>query len=297
MNKKPKVVALGEILWDIFPDKKCLGGAPLNFVYHCQNLGLDATIVSAIGRDVLGEEILQNADRLGINTDHIQKTIHPTGTVQVEVDASGQPTYQIVENVAWDNISFDPKMAALAKSTDVFCFGSLASRCEKTKSSLLSFIEKLPKEASVIFDINLRQNYYSKKLLFELLSACNVLKINDEELLILQGLLEVETSTTESLLLETLLQKFDLKLIVLTKGSKGSLLFSENEMHEFSTSPVTIEDTVGAGDSFTAVVCFGLLNNWSLEKINTSASRLAAFVCSRSGATPKIKDIWEILKT
>jgi len=293
MNNNTKIIAIGEILLDIFPNKKCLGGAPLNFVYHCKSLGLDAGIVSAVGKDDLGEEILARVQELDIDTQYIQKLDFETGTVSIELDRKGQPNYEIVQDVAWDNIIFKDKLKSLAYKTGVFYFGSLACRSEITKEAIFKFIERLPKDAIKICDINIRQNYYSKELILKLLSVANILKINDEEIEVLKGFFS-SSKRDEKVFLKELREEFDLRLIILTRGSDGSLLFAKDEENEFVAKEITVKDTVGAGDSFMAASCYGILNDWTLEKINRVANNLAGCVCLYSGATPKIENIRKI---
>lgn len=296
MNKKPKVVAIGEVLWDVFPDKKCLGGAPLNFLYHCKIFDMDVTLISAIGEDDLGTELLSKMGKLNVSDKYIQKSSFPTGTVQVKLDEMGQPSYEIIQRVAWDNIVFSAVFKKIAKETDIFYFGSLACRDLVTRSTIFQFAKNLPKEVVKICDVNIRQNYYSKELIVELLKLANVLKINDEELEIIEEFFSASQGEDEKTFLRNLLEDFDLELIILTRGEKGSLLLSKDEEGEFVTKPVIVSDTVGAGDSFAAAICYGLLNGWSLARMNVAANKLASFVCTQIGATPKIENIWDIIE-
>lgn len=296
MNKKSKVVAMGEALWDIFPDKKCLGGAPLNFLYYCRKFDVDVNLVSAVGGDELGAELISKMKEHDINDKYLQKSAFSTSTVQIKLDKTGQPSYEITENVAWDNIIFKEELIELAEKTSIFYFGSLACRNLITKSTIFQFAKKLPKEAIKICDVNIRQKYYSKELLAELLELADVLKINDEELVIMKDFFNISREIDEKTFLRKLLDKFGLKLIILTKGEKGSLLFSKDEENELATELVVVSDTVGAGDSFAAVICYGLLNGWSLAKMNSVASKLASFVCMQAGATPKIENVWDIIE-
>ena len=295
MDKNKKVVAIGEILWDIFPDKKHLGGAPCNFAYHCKQLGLDSAIVSAVGRDDLGGEIIENVKKLELDDKFIEKNNFPTGTVNVTLD-NGQPEYEIVENVAWDNINFKNNLKELAKNTQVVCFGSLASRLSnETSKTVEKFIELLSDDVVKIFDINLRQNYYSKDLIENFLNLANVLKINEEEINIVKDLFKWKDLSEDDILIR-FYDEFKLDLIVLTKGCEGSILFDGKIKSEGMVNKVdNFVDAVGAGDSFTAVVAYGLINDWNLEKINKIANKMAALVCSSSGGTPKIDNIEEIL--
>ena len=295
MNQNKKIVAIGEILWDIFPDEKHLGGAPCNFTYHCKQLGLDSVIVSAIGKDELGDEIIDNVKKLGLDDKFIERVDFPTGTVQVTLN-NGQPSYEIVKNVAWDNIAFRDDLKELAKNTQVVCFGSLASRLSnKTSETVQKFIGLLTDDVIKIFDINLRQHYYSKELIEKFLNLANVLKINDEEIKVVAELFDWK-DLNEDETLKKFCNEFDLNLVVLTKGEQGSVLFNGEVKSVGKVVKVdNFVDAVGAGDSFTAVVAYGLLAKWSLDKINKVAGDVAAFVCSRSGATPEMEDISKFL--
>lgn len=290
-NSAPVVVGIGEILWDVFPNGKQLGGAPANFAYHTKSLGSRSFVVSSVGDDSLGEEIFQVLDSLGLSRKYVDAiSDRPTGTVTVEVDGDGKPEYVIHEDVAWDNIALSDDLIELAKSADAVCFGSLAQRCKVSRETINTFLENTRPECLRVFDINLRQNYFSFGLIEQALGHANVLKLNDEELPVVSKMFGFDGSEEEQL--QSILKKFDLSLIVLTKGSDGSLLYSENEQ---SFSPCEkiekIADTVGAGDSFTASVVMGLLNNRPLENINAFANKVAAFVCSQHGATPVLPDV------
>ncbi len=296
MNSNKKIVAIGEILWDIFPNKKHLGGAPFNFAYHCKQLGLDPVVISAIGEDKLGNEIIKNVKKANLDDKFIERINFPTGTVQVSL-SNGQPEYEILENVAWDNIGFKEEFEELAKNTGVVCFGSLASRSfNKTSKTVEKFLKLLSNDTIKIFDINLRQHYYSKELIEKFLKLSDVLKINDEEIEIVVDLFGWK-ELDEDELLNKFYKEFDLNLIILTKGNKGSVLFDrENKSEQSALKVENFADAVGAGDSFTATVAYGLINDWDLEKINIVANKVAAIVCSNAGGTPELSNIKEILQ-
>ncbi|MHC4962848.1 MAG: carbohydrate kinase family protein [Planctomycetota bacterium] len=281
----PLTVGLGEILWDMLPHGKLLGGAPANFAYHCHALGADAKVLSAIGDDQLGREIIDELNARQVNIDYIDTNSHPTGTVDVLVGNNGDAHYTINEDVAWDFIGLPEKAEKLARRCDAVCFGSLAQRSAVSQKSIRAFLSKTKPDCLRVFDINLRQNYYSADIIESSLQAANVFKLNDDELKVLQGLLKLPNSTNAAL--AELLQRYQLNNIALTKGSAGSTMMNKEKIHNSPSIPVEVQDTVGAGDSFTAMMVMGLLAGLSLDKINQLAGRLAAFVCSQSGATPK----------
>lgn len=289
MNNNPVVAGIGELLWDVLPEGKQLGGAPANFGYHAFQAGCQACVISAIGADNSGDEILQRFDELGLDKTYVQQTgTFPTGTVTVSLDDNGIPSYIIHENVAWDHIAWNPSLEALAKNVDAVCFGSLAQRNPESRQTILNFLKSTKADCIRVFDINLRQSFYSRDIIYQSLELSTILKLNDDELPVVAGLLGI-TGTDEELLMQ-IHQMFDLKLIALTKGAKGSVLFTEKEQTVMEVPKVDIADTVGAGDSFTAVLVAGLLQNHDLKQIHEKATRVAAFVCTQKGATPKIPE-------
>jgi fructokinase len=286
-SKKPVIIGLGEILWDIMPDGKMLGGAPANFAYHCKQLGADSKVVSAVGDDELGKEILAKTSSLGLGTEHIQvNTSKNTGYVSVKIDNEGHPTYIIHENVAWDFIEITEKTAKLFSKAEAVCFGSLAQRSQVSRNSILSYLRSTHTDCIKVFDINLRQEYFSKELIESYLYIANILKINDDELKVISSMFNL--GKTENQKIEKLLSEFDLKLVALTKGEAGSSLYTPNEISSLHTPKVKVMDTVGAGDAFTAALIVGLLNDMELNRIHKLASEISAFVCTRKGATPLI---------
>ena len=283
-----KVAGIGELLWDMLPQGKQLGGAPCNFAYHAFKSGCKPFVISALGADSLGIEILDRFDKLDLNKNFVQQTDDfPTGTVNVSLDASGIPSYIIHENVAWDNIGWNSSLETLAKSVDAVCFGSLAQRNPVSRQTILNFLNATRTDCLRVFDINLRQAFYSENIIVQSLELANILKLNEDELSVVAELLELQGNDEE--LLKQLMQKFSLKLIALTKGDKGSVLLTENDQSVMEVPKVKIADTIGAGDSFTAVLVAGLLQNQELKRIHKIANQVAAFVCTRNGAMPKYK--------
>jgi fructokinase len=285
--KQSKVIAgIGELLWDLFPEGKRLGGAPLNFSYHCHQLGAAAYPVSAVGRDAPGEEILQVIDGKKLPADYVETVDYPTGTVKVSLDEKGKPSYEICEGVAWDHIAWSPAMEELAAKADAVCFGSLAQRGEASRAAIQRFLESMRPEALKIFDVNLRQAFFSKEIIEASLDRANLLKLSDEELPVVADMFGITGSTDECL--EVARERFDLTLIAYTRGPEGSLLLTADEKSDHPGCPGEAVNTVGAGDSFTAALCMGRLAGNPLAEINDHANRVASFVCSRDGATPRL---------
>ena len=281
------LVGLGEILWDMLPEGKQLGGAPANFAYHAKELGAKGLVVSCLGNDELGKEILNLLEQLGLNSDYIAVNgEHPTGTVTVKLDENGKPDYTIHENVAWDYIPFSNRLSELAPIVDAVCFGSLCQRCEVSRRTVREFLAATKPACLRIFDINFRQSYFDVETVEALLKISNVLKINDEELLVLARMLGITGAERE--ILTGLTECFSLKLIALTKGDKGSCLFADDKISDHPGFTVEVADSVGAGDAFTAALAVGMLQGNQLDDINEHANRVASFVCSKNGATPKL---------
>ncbi len=283
MNAQKKViVGIGEILWDMLPTGKALGGAPANFAYHAKRLGEDGWAVSAIGNDALGREIMEIVMEKGLRN-LISVTSRPTGTVQVSLDAKGVPSYTIMEDVAWDNIPFTPQMAALASRADAVCFGSLVQR-GNSRDSVLRFLRAMRPEALRVFDINLRQHYYSKEVIDESLQLSDILKINDEEIRIVAELFGLGGDDTAAC--RALIERYGLKLVILTRGADGSEVITADEAIPQAVGQVEVVDTVGAGDSFTAAFVVAYLRGDSLADAQRLANETAAYVCSCKGAMP-----------
>jgi fructokinase len=284
------LIGIGEILWDEFPGSKRLGGAPANFAFHAGQLGGRGMIISSIGDDLPGREIQALLDEHQTTYLLPVDPHHPTGRVSVTTDAKGSPKYLIHENSSWDFLSFEPAFLEAAGHADVVCFGTLAQRHPVSGHTIREFIRATKQNCLKILDVNLRQHYYSKKILSDLLDLTDILKLNQEELDILRTMFTGTMSLSkgdETVCLEELIQLFDLDMIALTRGKNGSRLFVDRQRDSvYSSNPVKVVDTVGAGDSFSAVVALGALKGFSLDRINRLANTVAAFVCSQKGATP-----------
>jgi fructokinase len=287
-NRKFLVVGLGEILWDMLPGGKQLGGAPTNFAYHSHVLGVEGVVASCVGQDELGKEIIESLTGLGLSTDYIAiDGARPTGTVTVEVDSEGKPEYTIHEDAAWDFIPSSPELLELAAQADAVCFGTLSQRSATSQETVRQFLDATNSGCIRVYDINLRQHYYSKEIIDDMLKRAEVLKLNDDELPVVASLLGI--AGDDNAVLGSILKRYGLLLIVLTMGGDGSLLFADGEISTCQIfNPVEIADTVGAGDAFTAAVTTGLLHGKKLDEINKFANRLAGFVCTQNGATPKV---------
>jgi fructokinase len=287
---KPVIVGIGEALWDVLPEGKKIGGAPANFAYHVSQFGLDSLVISAIGKDKLGEEIIENFNEKKL-TYHLPEVDYPTGTVQVEIDQVGVPQYNIKENVAWDNIPFTKELEKIAKHTRAVCFGSLAQRSVVSRNTILSFLDAMPKDDDVlkVFDINLRQGFYSKEIICESLRRCNILKINDEELVTvsrLKGYPGIDLQDKCWILLG----KYNLKMLILTCGVNGSYVFTPGNVSFQPTPKVEVADTVGAGDSFTATFISSIIKGLPVEEAHKKAVQVSAYVCTQNGAMPVLPE-------
>jgi fructokinase len=287
-NQERTVVGLGELLWDLLPSGKQLGGAPANFAYITSLLGDRGIPASRLGEDALGAEAIRRLNKLALSTEFIQKDAnHPTGTVKVEVDESGQPRFEISEAVAWDFLEWTPQWQKLAEQADAVCFGSLAQRSECSRSTIRSFLAA-SHSAVRVFDANFRQHFYTTEVFAESLKLATVVKLNHEELPRIVSMFGLEHRGEEDSV-RCLLSRYELKLVCVTRGDKGSLLASADEFDEHPGFQVKVADTVGAGDAFTAAMIHGYLRGTSLAEINETANRVGAWVASQSGAMPALK--------
>jgi len=280
------VVGMGEALWDVLPEGKKIGGAPANFAYHVSQFGLPSCVVSAIGDDALGKEIIENFTSKGLDQ-LIEEVPYPTGTVQVEIDQTGIPLYDIKENVAWDNIPYTEHLDALAKRTKAVCFGSLAQRNVVSRETINHFLDTMPKDddSLIVFDVNLRQGFYNKEILCKSMQNCNILKINDEELITVSRMFGYPGIDLQDKCW-ILLGKYNLKMLILTCGINGSYVFTPGNVSFQPTPKVEVADTVGAGDSFTAAFIASILKGKSVTEAHTIAVKTSAFVCTQKGAMP-----------
>lgn len=282
-----KIIGMGEVLWDLLPSGRQMGGAPANFACHARALGAEARVISRVGNDELGREVLARLQNLGVATDSIEvDPVLPTGTVGVEIAPDGQPQFHIHENVAWDAIQGEaPGRKAVAEARAV-CFGTLAQRSAKSRESIRSLVAETPRVALRILDVNLRQHYYSREIIQESLALANVLKISDAELPRVAEMFNL--SCDDRAQLAQLAERFQLRAVAFTRGRNGSLLFCDGRWAEHAGVPAQVVDTIGAGDSFTAAMTIGLLSGWPIDEVNLRANEVAAFVCSQVGATPAL---------
>lgn len=289
-NTENLIVGLGEALWDILPEGKKLGGAPANFAYHTRQFGFNSIAVSAVGEDKLGDETLAALDGKGLKYS-MARVPYPTGTVQVMLDDNGIPTYNIRENVAWDNIPFTPELETIARGCRAVCWGSLAQRNIVSRTAIHRFLDSMPDGDGrlKIFDVNLRQNFYSEEVLCDSLRRCNVLKINDEELVLIGRMFGYPGLDMRNKCW-LILGKYNLDVLVLTCGTNGSYVFTPGHVSFQETPRVEVVDTVGAGDSFTGAFCSGILRGMSVPDAHKLAVDVSAYVCTQSGAMPVLPE-------
>jgi len=287
---RPLVIGLGELLWDLLPPEKHVGGATANFAYHANQLDAEGVVISCIGKDALGNEMEAQLRGRGLTTAGLRyDPSHPTGTVTVTRAADGQPSYVIHTDVAWDFLPFDAELERLAARADAVCYGTLAQRCPTTRQSIRAFLQATRRNCLRVLDINLRQEFYDTETIRASLAPAHVLKLNDEELPKVIALLDLPQDETAAIF--TLLERFALHLVALTRGGKGSDLYTRHRVSRNpGYPPPVVADTVGAGDSFTAALVCGLLRYEDLDHIHERASRLASFVCSQPGGTPETRD-------
>ena len=282
-----KIIGLGEVLFDVLPQGAKLGGAPANFAFHVSQFGYDAVAISAVGNDILGDHALKTFDDNGLKY-IIPRVPYPTGTVNVTLDEAGVPTYRFTPDVAWDHIPFTPEMEAVAKEARAVCFGSLAQRSAVSRETINKVLEATPEDCLKIFDINLRGNFYNKEVLQQGVRHANILKINDEELIIVGRMFDYPGLDIEEKC-RIIMRRYHLKMVVLTCGTNGSYVFGENGFTSFKPTPkVKVADTVGAGDSFTGAFTASLLSGKTIEEAHEIAVNVSAYVCTKKGAMPKL---------
>jgi fructokinase len=280
-----KVLGVGEVLWDMLPSGPQLGGAPANFAYDARALGAASQIVTRVGRDDLGQEILRRFEKMDLPVENIQiDETAATGTARVTLTGEGVAHFAIQENVAWDLLEATAEALEAAREADAICFGSLAQRSVPSASSIRELVSATRANALRVFDINLRQTYYSRELIERSLDFSNIFKLNDEELGVISLMFNLSGSPEHRI--EQLARRFKQQLVALTRGPEGSLLFANSRWANCASRPIDIVDTVGAGDAFTAALVLGLLHKLDLDEINRFANEVARHVCSKPGATP-----------
>ncbi|MGC2475962.1 MAG: carbohydrate kinase [Candidatus Sulfotelmatobacter sp.] len=286
---KKRVVGLGEVLWDLLPHGACLGGAPANFAYITTLMGDQGIVASCVGEDSRGIDALRRLEELGLDIDHVQTDReHPTGTVNVELDTGGQAQFEIAQPVAWDFLRWTLDWERLAQSADAVCFGSLAQRSETSRCTIGKFLTTTSAETVKVFDVNLRQSYYSRGILAESMKLADIVKFNEDELPKIMRLYEFPHKDERNSA-HRLMKEFDLEIVCVTRGGNGSLLVRGDEANEHRGFKVRVADTVGSGDAFTAGLVHEYLHGASLNLMNEVANLVGAWVASEVGAMPTPK--------
>lgn len=283
---KPKIVAIGEILWDVFPDGPRFGGAPANFACSAAELAKDnasVTLVSAIGDDTLGRDALVALSNRNVCTEAIQTNPLPTGRVDVELDEAGIASYTFAENCAWDHLTWSQELERLAASCDAVCFGTLGQRSAESRETIQRFIRSTPEHCLRVFDINIRPPFIADQWILNSLESATAIKLNEDELPIVAELCDCVGGEIE--VLQHLSKRFELQLAALTRGERGSLILAGDQLSELSGRKVQVIDTVGAGDAFTASMVLDMLGNTNIETMNQRANALSSYVCTQAGAT------------
>lgn len=278
------IVGIGDILWDCLPDGRKIGGAPANFAYYTKQFGYDSMVVSAVGDDTLGMEIRGVLDKAGLEY-ILDVPGYPTGTVEIDLDENGIPSYDIKENVAYDFIPFTPELKEVARKCNVACFGSMTQRNPVSRNTIRRFLETMPQseETYKVFDINLRQHFYDKEIIAESLRLCNVFKINDEELAVVSDMFGYEGMSDREVC-RKIISDWNLKYLILTCGTNGSYIFTENESSFMQTPVVNVADTVGAGDSFISAFMASILRDKDIRTAHELAVKVSAYICTQYGA-------------
>jgi len=285
--KQAKIAGIGEILWDVLPGSEQLGGAPINFTYHVSALGAEALAISTIGNDNRGENALKELQKRGVDISYISVLEQfDTGYVTARVDGKGIATYEFPDDVAWDHLAINPAAQQCAAELEAICFGTLAQRSDSARLTIQRYLGTTSENTVKVCDLNLRQNFYNREIIETSLNISTVLKLNDDELNFVSSLFLLNGAEYEQM--ESLRKHFDLELVILTKGSNGSILITKDDISRHQGIATEVVDTIGAGDSFTAAVVTGLLRNKTLDEINEKANRLAAYVCGQPGAMPPV---------
>lgn len=284
------MVGLGEVLWDIFPSgEKLLGGAPANFAFHAHQLGHQGVVVSRVGEDELGQELLAQLEQRGLRTDMIQTDgSAPTGTVHVTDNPDGSHGFLITPNVAWDRLVAPRSLTQLMAGADVVCFGTLAQRTEANRSTIQMLLGHAP--AAKLFDINLRQDYWSREVIIDGLKACQLVKVSEDELGALRGLNLVPHETNARAWCRALLRKFDIDLAAITRAGNGAMLLTRTDCVEEPGIQVNVADSVGCGDAFAAAMAHGWQASMNLQELADLSNRVGAYVASQPGAMPPLPE-------
>ena len=291
-NKSYNIVGLGELLWDVLPKGKELGGAPANFAYMTSLLGDHGIVASRVGGDALGRTAGRRLERIGLRSKFLQiDTQHPTSTAKVDVDPMGQATFEFTPDSAWDFFEWTPEWQKLASTSDAVCFGTLAQRSPQSRATIRSFLQEVGRGTTRIFDVNLRPPFFSADMIDDSLKLADVVKLNEAELPIAVKLLG-GTFLDEERSARWLRDKYGLRLVCITRGDKGSLLVSSTEIHQHNGVRIVVADTVGSGDAFTAALIYHYLRRASLATMNEAANRMGAWVASQTGATPPRDDYY-----
>ena len=280
---KRKIVACGEIVWYMLPAGRQIGGAPLNFAFFSNTLDTRSYVISAIGKDKLGDDTLEVLKPAGVDLTYVQRNEYPTSRVLIEVDEQGCPEYEIVEGVAWDVIELSQEMLELVKDASVFCWGTLSQRSAVSQETLIQLLDKLPDTCLKVFDINIRQDYYSKEIVEKSLEYSDILKLNEEELPLVAGMLGV--GGDEETVIKTMIERYALAYLIYTHGADFSEVYAaDGEKSHIATPKVEVKDTVGAGDSFTASFVSSMLKGETLKQSHARAVEVSAQVCTKNGA-------------
>ena len=278
------IAAIGEVLWDVYPDAARFGGAPANFACHAAALGADAVLVSAVGVDELGDRALETLSRHYVDSHCVARDgDHATGQVNVNLDATGRPNYEFADDAAWDHLRWNESVESLARQADAVCFGTLAQRSRESRDMIRKFVELTPAGTMRMFDVNLRQNFYDADTIDASLKLATAVKLNEEELPIVArfcGILGVNARG----MLRGLVDRYELWIAALTCGPDGALLMTPDQESRCPALPTTVVDTVGAGDAFTATLVMDCLHKVPLGEINQHANAVASFICSQAGA-------------
>jgi len=283
------VIGIGEVVWDLLPTGPQLGGAPANFACHARSLGANALIITRVGRDHFGGKVLRRFKALNVPEATVQVDDElPTGTVTVELSGQGVPQFTIHENAAWDRIEVTKSVLDAVRQADAICFGSIAQRTPASRAAIQQLLAAAPERSLKLFDINLRQHFYSRDVVEQSLRLASMLKLNDTELSVMTEMFSIPGDVRRQM--EVLGDMFGLKAVVLTRGPRGSLIFKEGRWSEQPSRPVQVVDTVGAGDAFAATLTMGLLNKWDLGELHTLTAEVARYVCSQAGGTPALPE-------